>query len=492
MSNNQPLISIILTSYNHDSFLAQSIESVLRQTYENFELYIIDDCSTDNSQSIISRYAQQDDRIIAVFHEENQGSSGFKSMLHKMKGEYIALLHSDDYWDPCKLEKQMKAFESFPEISTCLTDVLIVDDNGNELFDHPYCSVFKVQDWNRFEWLNYFFFNGNAFCNPSYMMKKECFIDYELGAKGLSGIPDMLNWIKVLEHSEVKILPEKLTSFRVHRDESNTSGINLGSLKRVETELYLVLREFLKITSIEDITKIFPLAHDYVIDGDYSSKYIWAMMALLHSDKPQHHLFGINTLYELINDSYEAEKLLKLYQFDDKAFSDIKRRFETFDLGSIKYASIYYAYGDSPFNEESKIQQLFHFDNSENVQTINFFSEIGEALTEVHIRFDPIEQSFIACKINGCLINGRPAELLPLNSSCKLSSGFDIFLTKDPIYDCLELLDSKDSIQISFSIRAVNEDDIKAFLEIEKVAGRNRILRLLKDRLKGKQKNNRF
>ena len=96
MSNKK--ISVIIPSYNHSKFLKKAVDSVLNQSYKNFELIILDDCSTDNSKKIINSY--QDKRIIKYFNEKNVGAvNALNQLISMATGEYIALLNSDDYWD---------------------------------------------------------------------------------------------------------------------------------------------------------------------------------------------------------------------------------------------------------------------------------------------------------------------------------------------------------------------------------------------------------
>ena len=112
MDNNTHLISIIMPCYNSEKFISEAIESVLAQTYQNWEMLIIDDCSTDTSISRINRYLAKDKRIKLFVTKENSKSPveprniGVKNA----QGRYIAFLDSDDIWLPTKLDNQAKRF----------------------------------------------------------------------------------------------------------------------------------------------------------------------------------------------------------------------------------------------------------------------------------------------------------------------------------------------------------------------------------------------
>jgi teichuronic acid biosynthesis glycosyltransferase TuaG len=102
------LVSIITPSYNSEEYISQTIESVLSQTYKNFELIIIDDGSLDNSLEIINKYVVKDERVKLIISKENGGAGIARNEGIKFsKGKFIAFLDSDDLWLPEKLEKQI-------------------------------------------------------------------------------------------------------------------------------------------------------------------------------------------------------------------------------------------------------------------------------------------------------------------------------------------------------------------------------------------------
>jgi len=102
------LISIITPSYNSENYLEDCIESVLEQTYSNWEMLIVDDASIDRSKSIIESYSSKEPRIKAILVDENLGAAKARNIaINKSRGKYIAFLDSDDIWFPKKLEIQL-------------------------------------------------------------------------------------------------------------------------------------------------------------------------------------------------------------------------------------------------------------------------------------------------------------------------------------------------------------------------------------------------
>ena len=133
MSNNNPVVSIITPNFNCSKYIAQTIESVIAQTYKNWEMIIIDDCSTDESFEIIKDYVNKDNRIKVYRMENNSGSALCRNKAIELsQGEYLTFLDSDDLWMPEKLEKQLK----FMQENNCdfsFTEYEHIDEEGKLL-----------------------------------------------------------------------------------------------------------------------------------------------------------------------------------------------------------------------------------------------------------------------------------------------------------------------------------------------------------------------
>jgi len=105
----QPLVSIIMPSYNAEDYIAESIESVIHQTYQNWELIITDDRSSDRTPEIVQTYCQKDSRINFIIAEQHTGIAGTRNQcLARVKGRFVAFLDNDDLWVPEKLDKQVR------------------------------------------------------------------------------------------------------------------------------------------------------------------------------------------------------------------------------------------------------------------------------------------------------------------------------------------------------------------------------------------------
>ena len=120
-SNQYLFVSVILPTYNRYAFVGQAIDSVLNQTFTDFELIVVDDGSTDNTPALLDQYGDR----INVIRQENRGVSAARnSGIRSASGNAIALLDSDDYWLPKKLEEQVAFFEAHPDALICQTEEL--------------------------------------------------------------------------------------------------------------------------------------------------------------------------------------------------------------------------------------------------------------------------------------------------------------------------------------------------------------------------------
>ncbi len=141
----QKLVSIITPLYNGERFLSQTIESVLNQTYPCWEMLIVNDGSTDNSEQIANSYAQKDNRI-KVYSQENAGSAAARNNgIRRASGRYIALLDADDLWEADFLEKQLRLLQD-KDCQLVYSAYKRIDENNKEIlqpFVPPVCIDYK-------------------------------------------------------------------------------------------------------------------------------------------------------------------------------------------------------------------------------------------------------------------------------------------------------------------------------------------------------------
>ena len=331
-------VSILLSSYNHEKYIRESIESILNQTYEEFELIILDDASSDSSWDIINSYS--DTRIKPFRNVKNMlGTYLFnKAIAEIAKGEYIAVHHSDDIWEPDKLERQVKLLDSNPNVGAVFTNALAIGEDSLPLDDaeHFYSEIFNQSNRTRFEWLNHFFYKGNALCHPSILIRKRCYDDCGLYRYGLAQLTDFDMWIRLCLKYEIYVLPEKLVRFRVRANEANASGGRPESRIRTTTEFYFVLKNYLQLNSFEDLVKVFPEEQGFYRADGCEPKFILAMAALESNTQAFSQLFGIELLFDLMADEKSALKIKALYGFDHLDLIKITGKQDVFSIELIR------------------------------------------------------------------------------------------------------------------------------------------------------------
>lgn len=140
MKQNEPLVSVVTPAYNAERFISETIESVLAQTYSNWEMIIVDDASTDRTIEIVQSYVNKDHRIKLHQLEKNSGSGVARNRAMDLaKGRFIAFLDSDDLWMPEKLERQIK-FMLENDIAFSFTKYVRMEEDGtvtNAVTDAP-------------------------------------------------------------------------------------------------------------------------------------------------------------------------------------------------------------------------------------------------------------------------------------------------------------------------------------------------------------------
>jgi glycosyltransferase involved in cell wall biosynthesis len=315
-----PKVSVIIPSYNHEKYIAEAIQSILNQTYQDFEIIITDDGSKDNTVKIIKSFT--DSRIKLFCFSQNQGAAAAANQcIAESKGEFIALLNSDDAWVPEKLERQVNFLGTNLEIGAVFSYAQFIDENSNKITNPLKIKYidFIMENRTRFEWLNYFFYHGNCLCHPSILIRKECYNTIGVYDRRLAQLPDFDFWIRLCQKYEIYVMPQKLVNFRIRDHEANVSGYKPESYTRMDVELPQVYKNYLNDIFSEDILKIFPeLNKNYSIKLDFMDKEILFFgigKIALESNLFPIQYFGLETIYKLLENSNIVDKICQIYNF---------------------------------------------------------------------------------------------------------------------------------------------------------------------------------
>jgi glycosyltransferase involved in cell wall biosynthesis len=213
------LVSILMASYNHEKYLSETIESVLNQSFKDFELIILDDFSKDNSRTIIENYERKDKRIKGFFHEENMGiASTLNDLFSKTSGKYVSYVDSDDVWDRLKLEKQLAILEKNDSI-VVWCEGEIIDENSistGKTFTQMHFASNKKKSGRIFEELLYanFIFDSSVIHRRDFLEG----IQFDERMKYLSQYKFLVDLAK---NHQFFFIKKPLAKYRVHGNNSN-------------------------------------------------------------------------------------------------------------------------------------------------------------------------------------------------------------------------------------------------------------------------------
>ena len=255
-----PKVSVILANYNEEKYIAEAIESVINQTYTNWELIIVDDASTDRSQEIINRY--RDTRIKTEFCKKNQHVAYASNLgIDMATGEYIAKIDSDDIWEPEKLEKQISFMEEHTEYGVCFSKVNIIDEESEEA-NTKFSDIFelfnKVKNRSQEEWIKYFLKNGNCLCNASAVIRKAA-LQCVGGHYNLAfvGAEDYELWMRLVIKFPIYVMDERLVRYRWEEAAGKISGFSLGKIYATFNLQTMVKSKMFDYMSDEEFKKFF-------------------------------------------------------------------------------------------------------------------------------------------------------------------------------------------------------------------------------------------
>ena len=202
-----PRISVIMSVYNGEPYLREAVESILNQTFGDFEFIIINDGSTDGTGAILARYQRIDDRI-RVYHQENQGLiASLNRGCHLAQGKYIARMDADDVSLPDRLARQAYYMEVHPEIGILGTWIEYIDENGEPRGEHRIPTAPGLIGW--------LFLFGNFLAHPSVMMRRNVVERVGFYRPEALHVEDYDLWMRASIFTGIANIPEALLQYRV-------------------------------------------------------------------------------------------------------------------------------------------------------------------------------------------------------------------------------------------------------------------------------------
>ncbi|MBN8641827.1 MAG: glycosyltransferase [Flavobacteriales bacterium] len=228
---HSPIISVILPVYNCEKYVSEAVQSVLNQTFTDFELLIIDDCSTDATVSIIQSFSDQ--RINLILKEKNSGyTDSLNYAISIAKGKYIARMDGDDICLDTRFQKQIEVMNADEEVILCGTAIQIID--SEKILKHPINhDDIKVK-----------LCFSNAFFHPTVMFRKDVFAQFHYN-KEFEPAEDYDLWTQLVFKGKVMNIDEVLLKYRVHANQISNykNDIQINAMTIAQLRMFQMLFE---------------------------------------------------------------------------------------------------------------------------------------------------------------------------------------------------------------------------------------------------------
>ncbi len=353
MNKNRPKVSVLLSVHNHEMYVGQAIESVLRQTYQDWELIIIDDCSQDRSPDVARQYQNQDDRIRFYRQEENKGAIlTFNELLKRADGEYIASLDSDDIWYDGKLEEQITYLEQHKEMAACFSWAEFIDEEGafySSTKKECDCDIrlFMHEDRTQAQCLRYFFDHDNYLCRSSVVLRAEVAEDIGGFDPKFRVLHDYEYWVRLIQKYPVYMFQKSLVLYRrVSVGNNSLSAVNMKNLTRVLNEHQMIVYTMIKdmdkqifCEAFQDLLKKEVKNDTHLLCEKYFVLLRWTMLEIVNDRQVAirfFHEFMDERVIEVLEQEYqyswqdyykEMEETWQLYPLDFyKDYRDLVER----------------------------------------------------------------------------------------------------------------------------------------------------------------------
>jgi glycosyltransferase involved in cell wall biosynthesis len=225
--NNLPKISVLMAAYNAEKYIAEAIESILNQTFKDFELIIVDDCSTDGTRAIIQKYAIQDDRIRAFRNEKNLYISVTTNRaLSYARSEIAAKMDADDIALPTRLEKQYELLRNRPDIAVVGAGLEIMNEEGKTMSVRYY----KQNDAD----LRKKMFRYSPIAQPVVMYRKSVVEEFGAYEPVFAPAEDLNLWFRIGTKYKFANMPEVLMRYRFFENSSSNKRLREVEIKTLK------------------------------------------------------------------------------------------------------------------------------------------------------------------------------------------------------------------------------------------------------------------
>ncbi|MBI4319793.1 MAG: glycosyltransferase [Chloroflexi bacterium] len=306
ISRRQPLVSVIVASYNHADFAGAAISSVLGQSIKDIEVIVVDDGSSDGTPDVIDRLADHRLRVILVLH--NRRVHPRNLALGLARGRYVAFQNSDDVWAEGKLSQQLEVLEKDRRIVACFTGVDLIGPHDEPVTGSWANGLFCAENRTNAEWLRRFFDHGNCLCISSAVVRRRAVEDVGRFRAHLVNLGDLDLWIRLAAVGDFHVVASPLTRMRII-PERNISRPAADIVRRATMEYAEVLARYAEPPACNRILEAFP---------DILSQHAQSLVAQLAGlaiyaweRSPAHYLFADRVLADILDNPRKREELAR-------------------------------------------------------------------------------------------------------------------------------------------------------------------------------------
>lgn len=261
-----PKVSVIMPTYNAQEYIDKTMESILNQTFNDYEIIIIDDCSSDKTLDIVEKF--HDPRIKIYINEVNKGVAFSRNMaIEHSRGEYIAIMDHDDITMPMRLEKEASFLDTHMDYGVVGGKTELIDEND---------QIIKAANmaFNNYNYIKAIFLFRNVFCNSEMMIRKEIIeknnIKYDDNCYGME---DFKFWIEISKLTKMIMLDEVFLQHRVHSTSITNTVFTQFADERCK--MHKCLQEYSwKLSGLNISEDIAEIVHKYIGESNLKREII--------------------------------------------------------------------------------------------------------------------------------------------------------------------------------------------------------------------------
>lgn len=316
--NQNKLVSVCINAYNSEKYIAETLNSVINQSYKNLQIIVVDDASTDATAEVVRGI--NDPRIELYTLEKNGHISNANNETYlKVRGEYMVHTDSDDILNPDLIEKTVGYLESHPECGGCFCRLTTIDENGNDVQDSYVENVFKVTAKTQAEFVRLFFDSLNHLSHTGATMRKSVIDDIGFHDLSLCYLHDFDYWTRLVIKYPIHVIDEYLAKYRRITDSEHNSSLNDTKMIAHNTEFTRII--YRMIENCPDQLFLEAFSDKLKLQGPHTheevnlEKAFLLQEGLIAVNMSQNKILSISMLAKLFEDKNYVELARDKFQF---------------------------------------------------------------------------------------------------------------------------------------------------------------------------------